>query len=494
MVKRWIGVGLVALCLGEVPAVTAQYLPCPAPPPPPEPMPTAVMGPLPPNLAPPGPADLSLTDKANAWTPPREPGSNAWESSALKALDCPEPTVEGLHHPALNFGVGVYIFQPPHFTNNVAFTETTSAGTVQFDFGYQMMVAPRLWLGYTIDNGLGVRMDWWGLRQGANSLRALPFGNKGSLQFQNTDTSAGIVPTGANGPTTIRTPSPFPGFGIVSPDTSVDLTTVIPGSGFVPGVVGGDNILPVGTAASALANGISPEVLTFANQLKMDVWDFEATGEFNFGQSLGVGFGVGMRYAYISQSYYALRMNKGATSIPVIDADGGAGDDADVLVIDEDSAVMASGGMFYGVGPTVSCSVQARLPWLLNNLTVFGNARGSLLFGQQKLQVFQQTKFNGHLLGETNTDTDNTLGTDTLDQVIPFHYTAFNQNIVRGKDVIVPNADLEAGLGWGTPIGRGDFFAQASFVTQFWHHVGNATSLVGDLRLVGLSVVIGFDY
>jgi hypothetical protein len=492
MMKRWIGVALVALCLGEVPAARAQYLPCPAPPPPADPLPTAVMGPLPPTLAPRGPdPDLSLPDKANAWTPPREPGSNAWEASALAAQDAPGPTVEGLHHPPLNFGVGVYIFQPPHYTNNIAFTEISPSGVTQTNFGYQMMVAPRLWLGLTADNGLGVRMSWWHLEEGANSLKTLPFNNKASLVTQNNDTSLGIIPAGGKAPTTIISARPFPGFGIISPDTSVDLTGIIPGSGTVPGSVGGDNTLPVGTAASALANGISPEVLTFANSIKMDVWDWEATAGFNFGQYLAVGVGAGMRYAYISHSYTAQRMNKGAIDITVLDA-GTAGDDVDLLNITEDSAVMFSGESFGGVGPTVSCSVQARVPW--TNLTVFGNARGSLLFGQQKLQVFQRTKFIGNLVGESAADTDPTFPQDTLNFTIPFTYDAFNQNIVSGKDIWVPNLELEVGMGWGMRVGRGDVFVQGSVVQQNWQHVGSATSLTGDLRLLGLSFIIGFDY
>jgi hypothetical protein len=364
----------------------------------------------------------------------------------------------------------------------------------EFDFGYPQGVAPRLWLGVTADNGIGFRMDWTHYYEKANSIRSLPANNKGSLLRENTDRNFefGAIPTMGMAPTTITTPAPFPGFGISSPDTSIDLTGLIPGSGSTPGIVGGDNILPVGTAASALANGIIPDVLTFSNSLKMDVWDFEATGGFDFGRLLGIGFGLGMRYAYISQSYAAKRMNNGSVSLNVIDGATGLGDDAVQLFVDEDSSVMITGESFGGVGPTVSASVQLRMPWL-TNLSVFANGRGSLLFGQQKLQVFQQTKFIGRLLGETNTDTDGVLG-DNLTLVVPFNYTAFKQSLLSGKDVWVPNAEFELGVGWGTPVGIGDVFVQASFVTQYWQHIGNATDLVGNLRLVGLNVTLGFDF
>jgi hypothetical protein len=446
-------------------------------------------------MAPRGPSpDLGLPDKANAWTLPREPGSNAWEASAAAAADQPPPSTEGHHGPHLDFGVGVYVYQPPHFSHNVAFIEAAPGSVTEFDFGYPQGVAPRLWLGVTADNGLGFRMDWTHYYEKANSIRSLPANNKGALLQENTDRNfaMGFVPTGLMGPTTITTPAPFPGFGITSPDTSIDLSGLIPGS-LLPGGVGGDNFLLPGTPASALGNGLIPDVLTFSNSLKMDVWDWEASGGFNLGRFIGVGVGVGMRYAYISQSYAARRTNNGSFSLTVVDGATGLGDDEVQVNIDEDSSVMIAGESFGGVGPTVSCSLQARLPWL-TGLSVFANARGSLLFGQQKLQVFQRTKFIGRLIGESATDTDNVIGVDNLTQVFPFHYDAFTQNILTGKDVWVPNADLEVGIGWGIPVGNADVFVQASFVTQFWQHVGSATDLVGNLRLVGLNVSAGFDF
>jgi Putative beta barrel porin-7 (BBP7) len=69
MTRWWMSAALTALWLGQVTATQAQYLPCPPPSaPPPEPVPFCLSepptpGPLPPQTAPPGPAnDLGLPD------------------------------------------------------------------------------------------------------------------------------------------------------------------------------------------------------------------------------------------------------------------------------------------------------------------------------------------------------------------------------------------------------------------------------------------------
>lgn len=66
-------------------------------------------------------------------------------------------------------GVGLYLIEP-FFANNPAisfFVQGTGPGRRE-DIRQHLDAAPLFWLGYMLDNGLGVRARWWFFRQGTD--------------------------------------------------------------------------------------------------------------------------------------------------------------------------------------------------------------------------------------------------------------------------------------------------------------------------------------
>jgi hypothetical protein len=431
--------------------------------------------------------------------------------------------------PILRFEAGVLIFTQVRTTNNPAYTITRNnpaltqfianpdprvadpvvsvptgnppgtPTTTQFDFQFGTAVAPVLDLKLALDNGLGVRFGWFGFEQGARSLRPSSGGASTPLGVRNDDISAGIIPFGRAGNTTIRSASPFPAFGVVSPDTSQLLDPLLaPG---IPMPIGnggpGDqdpNFGPVqGVAQSLLANGLPGDQFAFADHLKVDVWDLEASKDFWLDR-MALQLRAGVRYAYISQSYAASRFHlPGSFQLATVERE--PADDFIGVFVNEDNSTLFTGESYSGVGPSLAFGVQYQIPPLFN-IIVFGNVRGSILFGRQKQTAFQVTRFSGTARQVVNLDpgTPGDAAAGTLDYFpISFSTSSFNQNEFH-RDQTVPEWDFSLGLEWGHDLGRAGFFIQAAFVGQEWHNVGNANSLSGDLRLFGLSVTTGFDY
>jgi hypothetical protein len=220
----------------------------------------------------------------------------------------------------------------------------------------------------------------------------------------------------------------------------------------------------------------------------MDVWDWEATADVPLGNWGNLGLGAGMRYAYISQTYAARRFNSGSYVQPLLDSDNDDATDSASNQVSNDSATLIAGQSFGGCGPTISIDLSAAVPHI-PGLVVFGKARGSVLFGQQKQTAFLVTKYQGALVGDGPGDPEPTAFTFPTD----YANGTFSQSQAT-KDRVIPNAELEAGLTYVVPLRYADIFAQSSFVTQFWRHVGSATDMSGNLRLVGLSASVGFDF
>lgn len=105
-------------------------------------------------------------------------------------------------------GGGVY-FMTPYFTANPAIYTVNSAGTTfgLTDFHQHMSVAPLAWLGYTWDNGWGIRARWFQFDSNAQA----------GLITDTTVASVGIP--------TLGTFTPSPG-SVVSASSSLNMTVI----------------------------------------------------------------------------------------------------------------------------------------------------------------------------------------------------------------------------------------------------------------------------
>jgi hypothetical protein len=447
-----------------------------------------------------------------------------------------EPMPECLPH--VQFDAGLYVFTTLRVTNNPAFIATTTTPALQTfmpnpgrsvlipgfsiadtsnvvptgfagipktaaaDFNFGTGAAPVLSLKFETDEGWGVRARWWELRQSARSLLAI-----------NNDTSAGIVPFGGSGNTNFQSPSPSPGFGVVSPDTTRLLDPFLaPG---IPAPVQGDpltsadsvaNDVPAtGIAQSLLANGVPGEMLMFSDRLKMDVWDLEFTKDVVLGRA-GFSLSAGARYSYISQNYLATRNHlPGSFSVPLVETNTSGVNNANVedfitVQVNKDNSIFTSAESFSGVGPTINFGFQYQIDNFLG-LIAFANVRGSVLFGSQKQIAFQATQFSG--LAFQTIDGDQIITNDAGVKIkdpnpadyIPtaFNAASFNQNEIR-RNSTVTQWDYELGVEWGRDLGRFGFFASAAVTGQEWHGIGNATNLGGNLRLFGAKGDLGFNF
>src|SRR5262249_37085794 len=152
-------------------------------------------------------------------------------------------------------------------------------------------------------------------------------------------------------------------------------------------------------------------------------------------------------------------------------------DDVIGVFVNQDDSTLVAAESYSGVGPSLAFGVQYQIPPLFG-IIVFGNVRGSILFGSQKQTAFQLTRFSGTAKQVANNDA--VLDSNGHLDYLPtsFSMSTFNQNELR-RDQMVPEWDFSVGLEWGHDLGRAGFFIQAAFVGQEWHNVGNANSLSG---------------
>jgi hypothetical protein len=306
-------------------------------------------------------------------------------------------------------GAGVYIIKP-FFQNNPAFfTERfTELGNFslqismnQQDFSWGLDAAPVVWLGYVSECGLGVRARWWLFDQrSAASVVKDPF-------------------------TTISSPSQA---GVLFPP---------PGTRFGP-------------------NFIENPTLFVSSNLKLDVWDFEATRETEVGR-WGLLFSAGFRYAHLSQHFAGLMASESSFfGFP------------NLITREVDS--LSAGHNFNGAGPTIA--IEARRPLSNSGLSLFANLRGAMLFGQSKQQVDQPS------IAQTGTMAP---GADTTIA------TAI-------RDTVLPVAELEMGAQYSRNWGNVRPFVRTGLVAQTWFGAGSASDLAGNLGFLGLSVTAGLTY
>ena len=217
---------------------------------------------------------------------------------------------------------------------------------------------------------------------------------------------------------TASTSAPANGFGRIEHASfgSVDITTTIPSDTF-----------------------------TASTGLDAYVIDVEAT-KTSFHDCSRWQWGAGLRYASIEQTYFAQLRNASAVLRGQVDFSH----------------------RLQGIGPTLS----ARASWpLICNLTLFGQARGSLLFGDGTAQL---------------------TGGEDLDLATPLITSRPSE-----RNDILPIGELQLGLEWigdDSHHSRWQPFVQGALEGQLWSGAGNASSEDGNLGFVGFNIAAGLRF
>jgi hypothetical protein len=362
-------------------------------------------------------------------------------------------------------GIGFYYMQPS-WENNPAYVISRSAGSgpitsssaQQKEFDWDHEVAPLVWLGFVSCDGWGARVRYWRFDE---------------------DTKETITNSDPTGATVISSAAPL-GLGFSSPGplmSGAAVTVVITGGNsllFPPGTVTGFNPGPL----LDLGFSLGSDQLTFESTLEMDVFDVEATQEFQAGNwSLLLAGGV--RSAKLSQSYNAFRIN--SVNFPE--------SEVNVPFNVTDSATLQSDHEFKGLGPTAA--IEARRECGSTGLSIYGKARGAVLFGTGEQKASLVTAYRGSFF---------VFGTAPFEAVSSSYASS-------SRDDVIPVMELELGAEYACDWHFGQLLLQAGVVSQTWFGAGNAANnelitggTVGvsdnhsNLGLFGLKASIGLQY
>jgi hypothetical protein len=190
-----------------------------------------------------------------------------------------------------------------------------------------------------------------------------------------------------------------------------------------------------------IGSPIPGDVYTTQSGLEVYSIDLEVTKwvDFSTWQLMG---SVGLRYASVEQSYEAQLRDALGTLVGSLD----------------------NQRRLDGFGPTLG--VEFRRP-LTAGLSLFGTARGSLLFGEQS------TTF---------------VGGEDLDLITPL-FTFANSE----EDDLLPVGELQLGVDWwSAQYSWGQFFVHGALEAQLWSGAGSAVSEEGSLGFFGANVGLGF--
>lgn len=189
------------------------------------------------------------------------------------------------------------------------------------------------------------------------------------------------------------------------------------------------------------------EQMVVTNTIKLDAIDLEATQAYNAGSWALLGAG-GVRFAHLRQAYEAI---------------------ATVPAIGRVTAVLNSRVTINGVGPTVA--LEARRTFGTSGVSLYGLARGALLFDERRKHAETQ-EFNNVVTGAlTRHDTFNKQNENTL-----------------------PVAEFEVGAEWAKDMGGFTPLIRVGYAGQTWFNSGSATAENGNLGLAGLVTAIGLSY
>lgn len=201
------------------------------------------------------------------------------------------------------------------------------------------------------------------------------------------------------------------------------------------------------TLGGTVSNATGPQQIRASSALKLNVWDVEVTQDLPAGTwTLMVSGGV--RYAHVAQRFRSTLVETAAATTTSTDTFGHS---------------------FNGAGPVLALEVHR--PLGETGLSLFGNARGTVLFGGGKSFA----------------------ATQEVQRTATTSVTTFN-DALGSQDDILPVGELEVGLEYARAVGRLYLFSQTGLVGQLWQGAGNATSENGNLGFVGLSLRAGVGY
>ncbi len=305
-------------------------------------------------------------------------------------------------------GAGFYLLQP-YFQNNPAYTifvqkttdtaldptnpntQTVAETARRVQVSHHMDMAPLVWLGYMNEDGLGVRVRGWGFQEGTSQTVSLP-PFAGAFRIGRANGQTVIVASGTLNTVSSATPLGLQAFG----DTL------------------------------GIQHGAEGTTFNVTTKLSAQVGDFEGMQRFRSGDW---GFLVtgGMRYVRLDQTYNAYDAQSASAA---------------------ELRTLSSSYNFEGLGPTIA--FELRRPVASSGLSVYGQARGSLVFGAAN----QNAVFFGQEL--RNDDPNPQYATEHRLRAIPI-------------------IDLETGLEYGRAVGRTWVFGQVGLVGQEWLNAGSAS-------------------
>jgi hypothetical protein len=134
-----------------------------------------------------------------------------------------------------------------------------------------------------------------------------------------------------------------------------------------------------------------------------------------------------------------------------------------------DNDIITSGHSFSGMGPGTGMIV--RRPIFDTNVHLFFSDRVCVLFGSAQQRSTQVTALAGSLGNST---------------------TVINGAV--NASVCVPSEDIETGFEWARDFDSAHVFLRTAFIEQTYFDVGNATSIHGNLAIIGMSLVGGITY
>jgi hypothetical protein len=320
-------------------------------------------------------------------------------------------------------GGASFYFLRPYLQNNTSFVTTFNPGqpnsqVISESFGWDFQPAFAGWIGWTSASGLGVRARYF--------------------EFSDSSETASL----SNG---------------ITPAPQTQTTINPPLGNFLPLSTGGTAF---GSPGTLLNTGFGTDRLTFGSDLRIETVDLELTYQMNCCCGLFQIFGGG-RYLNLAQGYHATLVNTG----------GGA-------PVSEIQSFDASRS-FQGGGPT--CGLQWNLPIHGTGLSLYANARGSLVVGSNKDNVsFSQTinDPNGLIPGH----------------MVPPAVLQINPMSSRTSDTVIPIAEAELGIEYCRQLGHSRLFLRGAAVSQTYFDAGNASQSTGNLSLFGVQGTLGISY
>jgi hypothetical protein len=370
--------------------------------------------------------DQPKADRASTPAPinPTEVWRNLWAdhtdyADRVDALYPVRPPWEA--YPCHFYGEGGFFMVHTYLSHNpeVSITHgqgTSSATTTTTNFDYDVDFGPKVVLGVAGAGGWGLRGSWWLIDEESRT--------------------GGLTNRDATGHTVVRSTPAIGVPGFSSP----------------------------GTVAKAF--GVFNDNFGFLNHIRADDWILEASKEFQ-GDLWSLLVTGGARYTYISQGYFASRVNSGTGSL---------GTSKVTLIQDSDN--IAAGHNFGGIGPTVSLDFHRQIAQTC--FALYGTARGSVLFGDETMTAFQLTVENAKITPKKGPVT--VINSSTL---------------VSGRstgEATVPMGDFEVGVNWSKNAGRARLYLQAGIVDETWWNTGSATTPHGLLGFFGLQIMAGVNY